>query len=429
MRKSRQAGALLAAAAIVTAFAASGCAATRPAPAPGRPARPVVLSSRQVASLRTYGSADTAFGLGLLGAICAAQPTGNIVMSPVSVASGLGLARLGARGATAAAMARVMHLPAGTQSSLIAGERDRSDLLGSLRRPGINFAQSNRIWADPSLATKAAYLRDLRSAYQASLTRLPLLSDPEQARQRINKAIAQDTRGHIPSLLPSGSLNDIGWVLTNALYLKAAWAHPFDKSLTRPASFRTAGGTVLASYLNGGGITAASAGGWTAASLPYQGKRLALLALLPPLDRRPAGATLPGGCELPEPGKLAALTTKLAASHTRTSIALPKVKLAWSGSLQAALTKLGMGQAFAANANFSGISDQACCIGFVQHAATLSVGEKGTVASAATAVGVTPTDARAPSALQFDRPYLMIIEDTLTGEPLMLAWVANPHTS
>jgi hypothetical protein len=32
----------------------------------------------------------------------------------------------------------------------------------------------------------------------------------------------------IPQLLAPGSLQDIGWVLTDALYLKAAWASPFQ---------------------------------------------------------------------------------------------------------------------------------------------------------------------------------------------------------
>ena len=114
------------------------------------------------------------------------------------------------------------------------------------------------------------------------------------------------------------------------------------------------------------------------------------------------------------------------ASHTHTDIALPKVKLASSYSLKGALTSLGMGIAFGGGADFSGISPQACCIGFVQHAATLAVAEKGTVASAATAVGITESAGRAAAVLSFDRPYLLLLRDSVTGEPLMLAWVANP---
>jgi serpin B len=63
----------------------------------------------------------------------------------------------------------------------------------------------------------------------------------------------------------------------------------------------------------------------------------------------------------------------------------------------------------------------------VEQAATLQVGEKGTVASAATAVGVLPSSARVEtSQVTFDRPYLLMVTDTGTGEPLLMARVANP---
>ena len=56
--------------------------------------------------------------------------------------------------------------------------------------------------------------------------------------------------------------------------------------------------------------------------------------------------------------------------------------------------------------------------------ATLSVDEKGAIATTATAVGVQAL--ALPIPLLFNRPYLLIIRDMLTGEPLMMAWVANP---
>jgi serpin B len=91
------------------------------------------------------------------------------------------------------------------------------------------------------------------------------------------------------------------------------------------------------------------------------------------------------------------------------------------------LSRLGMGIAFSPAADFAGLSPQACCIGLVQQAATLRVGEKGTVASAATAVGMAPTAVRLPvRQVVFNRPYLMLVTDTATGEPLFLARVASP---
>jgi serpin B len=92
------------------------------------------------------------------------------------------------------------------------------------------------------------------------------------------------------------------------------------------------------------------------------------------------------------------------------------------------LTGLGMGIAFGSGADFTGLSPLACCISTVEHAATLHVGEKGTVGSAATGVGIAMSSGQVVRGPQvaFNRPYLMLITDTATGEPLFLARVADP---
>ena len=132
---------------------------------------------------------------------------------------------------------------------------------------------------------------------------------------------------------------------------------------------------------------------------------------------------------MPAATALTTMTSRLAASGPALSrsITLPKVNLDSQVSMKPLLTALGMGVAFTTAADFTGLSPHACCIGLVEHAATLSVGEKGTVASAATAVGVAPTAAQVlPPQVLFDRPYLMLVTDSATGEPLFMARVANP---
>ncbi len=411
----------------------AGCATARPAHRK-QDRRPAVLTGSQVTTLRALSSGDTSFGLSLLGAVCHGAPASNVVLSPLSVTSGLGLAYLGARGGTASEMAKVMDLPPASAAALTSALGDRNDLLGTLDRPGITFTQASRIWADPKLTTKPSYVAELRRAYQTTLTHVPLLSNPDQAIATINAAIARATHGHIPDLLPSGSVGgSTGWVLTNALYLKAAWASPFDPSQTQPGPFFGSAGQVRVKYLNGSDYKVATNGGWTAAALPYKGNRLQMIALLPPKAfAHPAGTGQLAGrsCTLPSGTQIAALEKDLTSSQQTAAVALPKVKLSWKGSLNRELVALGMGQAFGGRADFSGISPQACCIGFVQHAATLQVGEKGTVASAATAVGISASAAEpVVTKLEFNRPYLMLIEDSKTGEPLMLAWVANPDAS
>ena len=174
----------------------------------------------------------------------------------------------------------------------------------------------------------------------------------------------------------------------------------------------------------GGEFQAVTADGWTAVWLPYRGGKLGMEALLPP-----AGSA---GCALPAAAALGAMTTRLTSGQpgalTR-SVSFPKVNIATQVSMEPVLTGLGMGVAFGHAADFTGLSTQACCIGLVEHAATLDVGEKGTVASAATAVGMQATAGHVlPPKVTFDRPYLMVVTDRATGEPLFMARVANPAT-
>jgi serine protease inhibitor len=378
-----------------------------------------------VADPRPYGIADTAFGLDLLNAWCRAEPSGNLVLSPESLATGLGLAYLGARGATALAMARVLHLPA-AGPRLLAGLHARSAALRGLDGPGVTVAGSDHVWADPSLTTERGYLDDVATAYGAGLWRVPLLSDPGRAVAQINASIDAATGGHIPRLLTPAEVAGSGWVLTDALYLHAAWATPFRASQTAPGPFTTAlGSRVSVPFMHGNGFRLDRSGGWTAVSLPYRGGRLSMIALLPPGNS--------GGCPALPAGTLQHVEAALAgpsgaAASGQTAIALPKVSLRSSATLRDLLTGLGMGIAFGDRADFAGLSRQACCIGAVVHAATLAVGETGTVGAAATGVGILPSaePVEQGPVVVFDRPYLMLVTDTGTGEPLFLARVADP---
>jgi serpin B len=385
-----------------------------------------VAAREPQADPRPYGNADASLGLDVLGAMCRQDPQANLVTSPSSLASGLGMAYLGARGGTAQAMAGVLHLPAAGGQPLAAGLQSRSAALRSLSGKGVTLNASDQVWADPTLQTKRAYLNAVATGYDAGLAQAPLLSDPEKARQEINQAIDTATKGHIPDLLKPRSLKNIGWVLTDAIYMNAAWATPFDPNDTVPDSFTTAAGQqVTAHYMVDGAYRATTAGGWTAVWLPYRGGKLAMEALLPP-----AG---PAGCALPSAAALTSMTSRLAAGGAgllKRSVAFPKVSLATHASLKPVLSSLGMGAAFRPTADFTGLSKQACCIGLVEQAATLDIGEKGTVATAATAVGAVAAAGRLlPPQVRFDRPYLLMVTAPATGEPLFLARVTNPATS
>ena len=284
------------------------------------------------------------------------------------------------------------------------------------------------MWADPALTTRHPYLDSVATGYDAGLAQAPFSTNPGKAAAEINGAISAQTRGHITNLVTPGSLAQIGWVLTSALYMDAKWATPFEAGKTQPGTFTPAGAKpVTVPFLNGGGFRYAAAGGWQAVALPYQGGKLTMTALLPP-----SGSA---GCALPAQQALTAITAALrnGGGPGDTVVALPKVNLRVGGpvgDMAAVLKRLGMGAAFSSAADFTGLSPEAGGIGFVQQAATLQVGERGTVGSAAAAVGVQASAAMAGGHyVTFDRPYLMVVSAKSTGEPLFLAEVANPAST
>jgi serine protease inhibitor len=391
-----------------------------------------VATVEPAADPQPYGAADTAFGLDVMRAWCAQNPGQNLVFSPSTLASALGLAYLGARGATAAAMAKVLHLPASSPATLAPGLQARLKALSSLDGPGVTVAASDQVWADPTLTTLRSYLDDVATGYGAGVAQAPFSTDPAKAATEINAAISAATRGHITQLVDASMLSKIGWVLTSALYLDAAWATPFAANQTEPASFVLASAkSVTVPFMNGDAFPYTTAAGWQAVSLPYKGGKLTMTALLPPARS--------GACALPSQAELSTISGALdrsgagaGSSVERADVSLPTVNLDTSGdagNMQPVLARLGMGLAFSSKADFTGLSKEACCIGFVQQAATLRVGEKGTVGAAAAAVGMMPAMAIAVPAtitITFSRPYLLLVSAKATGEPLFLAEVANP---
>jgi serine protease inhibitor len=164
-----------------------------------------------------------------------------------------------------------------------------------------------------------------------------------------------------------------------------------------------------------------------------------MTALLPPPARArasaSASASVSAGCALPSQKALSSITGQLNSGGAAgdTMVALPKVNLSVGGSdgdMGQVLKRLGMSVAFSPAADFTRLSVQAGPIGFVQQAATLRVGERGTVGAAAAAVGIEPSSAQiAPRTVTFNRPYLLLVSAKSTGEPLFLAQVANPAAS
>ncbi len=399
--------AVLASAAIL----AAGCAQPRPSAAPwaqvllGQVER-LPASSMSRAQVT---AAEDAFSLALFGRVCSSKPPSNLLLSPESAAQALGMLYAGAKGPTAAALGRLLRLPAWNPGLVAALER-HTTALATLRQ----LAVSNHLFEQSGDRPAQPVLDDLRTAYHAGLWEVDFGNEPA-ATNRINAVVARETHGLLPALFQTPLPLSTRTVLTNALYLKARWFSPFSGS--SPAPFHTAGGQVVQVPLMRSPFPAASyrqAGGWQSATLPYAGRQLAAVAMLPPVH----AAT----CAAPTLDQWTALTAGTSAKSAE--VQLPRLHLSQTwGNLQAPLAAMGL----PLNGDYTGLDPGDSQISEVVQQDTMDVTTAGTTAAAATGVAVgSAAVAGPPLTLTFNRPFLLMLEDTATHTPLFVALVTNP---
>jgi serpin B len=415
----------------------AGCGG-RQSPAAPRPA----ASGGEVRSVVSRAAGDPTLAAGAADEVRAftadlyrrlSRSDGNLVCSPYSVAVALAMARVGAKGTTAAEMDRVLHAPElrrlnaglGALDALLekrSGPVRRAD--GSTARVELHVANSR--WGQQGVAWHPPFLDALARYYGAGMRLVDYRDDPEVARSRINAWTSDQTHRKIPHLIPEGVLTELTrLVLVNALYLKAPWEHPFDKSGTDALPFIRTDGSAVTVPTMGAEIPAsryARGDGWEAAELRYAGNDLAMTVILP--DR----GTLPALQDDLDGDRLALILRSPVPVGTL-DLRIPKWTFRTAKSLNETLIALDMPTAFdPRTADFGGMTSEAkLFISAVLHEAFIAVDEAGTEAAAATAVVLTDS-AAGPRAVSMvvDRPFLFVIHDIPTSTPLFLGRVTDP---
>lgn len=359
-----------------------------------------------------------------------AQENGNnLIFSPASIMAALTLAYGGARGQTAAEMARVLDLPADAELA----HRAQADFLRWTRaaaaktgQRSFELAMANAIWGQKHVRWRPEYLELARQYYDAGLRTVDFQSNPEAARREINAWVAQNTARKISELLAPGTIHrDIRLVLTNAIYFKADWLEPFEKESTSPQPFFLANGqkTTKPTMHQVNRFRYREDADAQVLELPYQGDALAMVVILP----KP-GVGLKKLEEQLTQETLTKWTSGLRPQQV--SVYLPKFEFRASLQLAKTLADLGMPLAFSDLADFSGMSEQVSLkIERVIHQAYVAVDEKGTEAAAATAITMKPTAAPAedqPVLFRADRPFLFLIRERQGGTILFLGRLTEP---
>ncbi len=358
---------------------------------------------------------------------------GNIFYSPYSISLALAMTYAGARGETEQQMADTLCFTLSQDrlhpafNSLDIELASRGEGAKGKDEEGFRLNIVNAIWGQENYEFLSEFLDVLAENYGAGLRPLDFASAPEESRVTINNWVSDQTEGRIEDLIPQGLITSLTrLVLTNAIYFNAAWQYPFEEEMTEDGSFY---------LLDGGEVTVpmmkqtesfgyAEGDGYQAVELPYDGRELSMVILLPEAGQFEAFG---GSLNTQEVG---AILKEL--EFRRVTLTMPKFEFESDFFLGETLAAMGMPDAFLWGvADFSGMTgNRDLFIGDVIHKAFVSVDEAGTEAAAATAVVMPiagpPEEPEEPVEVTVDRPFVFLIHDIQTGAILFVGRVVNP---
>jgi serine protease inhibitor len=386
------------------------------------------------------------------------------------MSSALVMTAEGARGQTADEMGKVLRFPEVAkrigddaqllpwQTALIhTGMAALNERFQSKPDTPYEISVANALYGEKTYPFSPDYVQTIAKFYgTGAIVPVDFRNAFEPARLQINAWADEKTHGRIKDLLPPGAVDKLTrLVLLNAISFKGDWAVPFDAKATREAAFHAGAGLKQAVAmmhkrdLEGGRYGAFNAdgsrfdtprevawrgapedtlypgpGGFQIAELPYKGKELSMVIVVP----RDAD----GLAAVEKQFTTANLQAWLGALQAREmDVAMPKFRLETEYKMVPTLEALGMQQAFKRDAaNFDGMvaaGPAELFISGVFHKAFVEVTEKGTEAAVATAVlgGGGGAGPFAP-AIRADRPFLFAIRDVQTGTLLFLGRFVDP---
>ena len=375
---------------------------------------------------------NTAFSLDLYAAL--SESDGNLFYSPYSISLALALAYGGARGATEEQMAETLrfNLPRDRlHLAFNALDLDLASRASGGNGPAFELNIVNSVWGQVGHGFLPVYLDTLAVNYGGKVRNVDFRRQPEDALQRINDWLAEETEGRIEDLIAPDAIDRFTrLVLANAVYFKAEWKLPFDERATSRAPFYALDGEesrveMMRQTANFG---YARGDGYQAVELPYKGGYISMAILLHDEGRFAEFE------DSLDSGVLSEILEDLETRRVR--LTMPKFELEASLDLADILEELGMPNAFDdMKAEFQGMDGLSCLaeddecllISDVVHKAFVSVDEAGTEATAATAVvvGIVKSVPEEPIELTIDRPFIFLIRDRDTGTVLFMGRVVK----
>lgn len=317
---------------------------------------------------------------GLYSAAAGLTPSGNIMVSPISVIYAAVLVYLGARGETREnlysslgfkdvfttadadvgsafgdAMKELKLSDAiANKSGVSEAELERGNRFG--REEKFQLTLANGFFVSDQLQVKQNYLAEVTGKLKTQVKKEDYANNAEAARADINKWVEERTGGKIKDLLPVGALGaDTEGVLANAVYFKASWKKLFSESRTSERKFHLLSGAEVPAKLmeivHSYPYAENTELDIQYLEIPYANNDASMLIFLP---RRK------DGLRKLEKGLTPEVIRSLAKAVTDqdVNLRLPKFRVESSYDLKELMINIGVTSIFGNSADLSGIADK-----------------------------------------------------------------------
>ena len=343
----------------------------------------------------------------------------NLIASPTSLWQALALAAGGAKGETKTQMKNLLAVPSLSDEQIGAANRAFNTLLAEQR--GASISVANSVWFADTFRPNPAFSEMASKNFAAGVETFAHDNLGEGA-QKINGWVSEHTQKEIPQIVEADDLRGQSALLVNAVYFRGGWKTKFAPTTTAPAPFHLADGTAVQVPMMHGTQESAYLDGqsFEGARLPYENTGCALWVMLPKEGKTPTDV-------LKELGQESA--RKLRGSD-KVNLSLPRFDVQWRREVSRELAQMGAPLPFSDQADFSGLGEPATAISKVIHVCKMRVDEEGTVAAAATVVGMRTLSMRRDETkkLDFDRPFVVALVEEMSGARLFEGTVYDPRS-
>ena len=336
---------------------------------------------------------------------------GNVVISPLSVMYALAMTMNGAEGETLAQMEQALGLTRDELNMLLPG------ILAAPENSDLKSANSVWIKNDEGFTVNGSFIETNAGLYDADVFTEAFDAGTVE---KINAWVSEGTDGMIPGILNSIPPEAVMYLI-NAVAFGAEWQIPYEEEDIGDGIFTAGDGTQQDAVMMHATESIYLENEYATGFMKlYKGQNYAFLALLPD-----EGMTLGEYVQTLTGESVASLMDN--AQYLDVTTAIPQFETDFSIEMAETLREMGIVDAFDMNlADLSGIGayDGAnLAISGVTHKAHIAVDDRGTVAAAATLVGVEAMSApmmEEPKEVILDRPFVYMIVDCETQLPVFM---------